>query len=906
MAVKMEVSTDVQKSIENLNRLCGSLEKTAESLDKAAKGFDGIKKAMENNNIAIGNMAKAMQSVSMGLSTAGEQMENVSSKTKDATKNQQELGKESNNTAKGMELSFSKVATVITMVLGTIKKVISAIKNLANKMQEMVKPQAQYIENLNFLEQAYKSADSSGKQLLDTLEKTVGYDPANLVQTMATFRQLGNALDMDSKIADTLANNLVKLSVDVKSITGQELTKVASKFQSAMAGNIRAVRAYGVDVTQAALQQELLRMGIDRKVSSLNRAEKSILTYITMTRQLSTANGDLSRTVNSVGNQWEIFQNQLAELGRLIGGFFIPVLKAILPILNGIIMALNTIISMVMSFFGIDAEGFAKEFGATATSIDDTSDAFDDMASSAGKAGKAAKEAQKSLRGFDKLNNITTPTKSGSGSGSSSAVGGSIDPNLLKGLKEYDLHLESMANWATKIRDKIMEWLGFTKLEDIATGKVSYQFGGMHKIIKRIYQLFEDNPLGKLKRNWLALADPVQFFNAEMKRTLILNDDVWKSFNKLIGQLVDKVAPIITTVVNDIGVAIDWFKKNILEPVQNFIDERFTAVWQDILLPLFEKFNKELLPDLTKAFTDLWENAIKPVADIVGGALSTALNHLINILNPLWKNIINPLINFIIGIGFNGIKLIVTYISQFVIPIITSIIGILSTVWHKYLEPIATFISDIIVAAVEGASKNIGSAIDAIKGVFEGLFNFVDKVFKGDWEGAIGEIGGIFDKVFKPFTTVLDNIKKGFDKVVGAVGKLADKVDVVKKGIGKIGSGAVSFVSSWLGLKASGGIWNNGIWSPVKAYAAGGFPSRGEIFMARETKGPELVGRIGSSTAVLNNDQILEQMTIAVARGIAASGSKGTNVNIVAEADTEGLLNFINFKNASKNRQYGL
>ena len=76
--------------------------------------------------------------------------------------------------------------------------------------------------------------------------------------------------------------------------------------------------------------------------------------------------------------------------------------------------------------------------------------------------------------------------------------------------------------------------------------------------------------------------------------------------------------------------------------------------------------------------------------------------------------------------------------------------------------------------------------------------------------------------------------------------------------------------------------------------------------MARETRGPELVGRIGSSTAVLNNDQILEQMTIAVARGMAASGNQEKQVNIIAEADTEGLLNFINFKNASKNRQYGL
>ncbi len=104
--------------------------------------------------------------------------------------------------------------------------------------------------------------------------------------------------------------------------------------------------------------------------------------------------------------------------------------------------------------------------------------------------------------------------------------------------------------------------------------------------------------------------------------------------------------------------------------------------------------------------------------------------------------------------------------------------------------------------------------------------------------------------------------------------------------------------------KATGGLYSSGIWRPMKAYANGGFPSQGELFMARE-KGPELVGKIGSSTAVMNNDQILDQMTIAVARGMSAV-NKDTNVNIIAQGDTEGMLDFIKFKQISRNRQYGL
>lgn len=110
-------------------------------------------------------------------------------------------------------------------------------------------------------------------------------------------------------------------------------------------------------------------------------------------------------------------------------------------------------------------------------------------------------------------------------------------------------------------------------------------------------------------------------------------------------------------------------------------------------------------------------------------------------------------------------------------------------------------------------------------------------------------------------------------------------------------------LSSIIG-KANGGLFSSGIWRPMKAYANGGFPSQGELFMARE-KGPELVGRIGNSTAVMNNDQILDQMTIAVARGMSAN-KQDTNVNIIAEGDTQGMLDFIKFKQISRNRQYGL
>lgn len=53
---------------------------------------------------------------------------------------------------------------------------------------------------------------------------------------------------------------------------------------------------------------------------------------------------------------------------------------------------------------------------------------------------------------------------------------------------------------------------------------------------------------------------------------------------------------------------------------------------------------------------------------------------------------------------------------------------------------------------------------------------------------------------------------------------------------------------------------------PVQAYAAGGIVPSGQLFQARET-GPELVGRIGNNTAVVNNDQIVTSVSGGVEEG---------------------------------------
>ena len=95
----------------------------------------------------------------------------------------------------------------------------------------------------------------------------------------------------------------------------------------------------------------------------------------------------------------------------------------------------------------------------------------------------------------------------------------------------------------------------------------------------------------------------------------------------------------------------------------------------------------------------------------------------------------------------------------------------------------------------------------------------------------------------------------------------------------------------------------------IKQYATGGIPDFGQMFIARE-KGPELVGKIGSQSAVVNNSQIIEGIEGGVARGMmAVMGSmSGNNSQVVIEnvwrTDSETLYRETQIGKMSADRRY--
>lgn len=123
------------------------------------------------------------------------------------------------------------------------------------------------------------------------------------------------------------------------------------------------------------------------------------------------------------------------------------------------------------------------------------------------------------------------------------------------------------------------------------------------------------------------------------------------------------------------------------------------------------------------------------------------------------------------------------------------------------------------------------------------------KAVGGDWLGAIVSALGAFGNLLPAFGGgssssngggLFDDIFKGVSNFLGGIG-------------------------DWFGkaFDAVGSFFGN-----IFHFADGGFPDVGQLFLARES-GPELVGSMGGSPAVANNDQIIEGIREGVEAAMA-------------------------------------
>jgi hypothetical protein len=428
--------------------------------------------------VNIGELASQVQQLADAFAPLATQMQAISSGFAAFPARIQKLITSTNNLSKSNDkasTSYVNLAAKIGIAIVAVKKAASVLAGFINKSN-------QYVEDLNLFTASMGEYASAAQEYAERVSEIVGIDPAEWLRNQGVFMTITKGFGVASDRAYTMSRNLTQLGYDISSFFNIPFEEAFQKLQSGIAGELEPLRRLGYDLSVARLQQEAYTLGIEKKVSAMTQAEKAELRYYAIMTQVTTAQGDMARTLNAPANQLRVLQAQVTQCARAIGNIFIPALNAILPYAIAVAKVIRLIANAIASLFGfalpeIDYSGIGATVGGVADSTQDIGDGL-------GDATKKAKELKNALLDIDELNIISSPEDtSGSGAGGIGDIGGG---GLGFDLPTYDFLDGAISSKVDEIVQKMKEWLGLNKeidswadLFDTRLGKILLTVGAI-------------------------------------------------------------------------------------------------------------------------------------------------------------------------------------------------------------------------------------------------------------------------------------------------------------------------------------------------------------------------------------------------------------------------------------------
>lgn len=813
----------------------------------------------------------------------------------------------------------------------------SVFQNAANTMSEWFTSSNDYVETLNLFNVTMGEGADAAKKFADSVSEAMGIDVAEWMDYQGTFKQLTSGFGVVEDKANTMSQNLTQLSYDLASFFNTDVETAFDKLSSAMAGQVKGLREFGIDTTVASLQEYALAQGIEKSVRSMTQAEKSMLRYNYIMENSIKIQGDMARTIATPANAIRILTAQLAQMKRALGNIVSVVVVKFIPYVQAMVEIVTDAANAIANFLGyelpkIDYSGLGSGF----------SDEFEDAEESIGGVSDGIKAIKKQLMGFDELNIISNPDTSSSGSGSGEGAGGPLDMkpieyNFLEGLKtdkldEIKEKLKKAAGWAAAIGTAILGWKLGSFLTDLAfagttakglkesllligkkftaTVGITLAVTGLVLEGKGIYeaitQELNTTNFAEIIGGGALTVGGAAMFGSQVGSALIggavgaiiagipmyitgIYDACVQGLNLLNGLLIPIGSTLagagIGAIIGSLGGPIGTGVGALIGVVVGLLTDFTIGIWQNFDA-IEEWFNGlPLIGQMaaTGLFAALTASPLFAIPALIFVAIAAIKTEFFGLWTWFKDTIVSPL-------GKAATWIYTTVLA----PIFESIGKVFAYAKEKY-----TAIKDGLVTAFTAIFSKVKEITDKIKEIFSALWwafkeyvwnPIADRVtqFYND------KIKPVVDKVKGAFTAIWTEFKtRVYDKIVAQVDKMKERIEGMGKkvvdGIAGAFKGVMNnlfwqielFLNTFIrGLNGAIGIINKIPGVEISTVSELSIPrlAEGGIVDAGQMfiareAGPELVGSIGNKTAVANNDQIISGIEAGVYRAMMAANS---------------------------------
>lgn len=658
-----------------------------------------------------------------------------------------------------------------------------AFRKIGQFIAQTVTESNKYQEDLNLFTVALGQYAAEAQNYAEKVSEVLGIDPAQWLRNQGVFNTLLTGFGDTAERAQLMSRNLTQLGYDLSSFFNIPIEDAMQKLQSGISGELEPLRRLGYDLSQARLEQTALNLGIKESVANMTQAEKAELRYYAVMTQVTTAQGDMARTLQAPANQLRILQAQITQASRAIGNIFIPALNAILPYAIAVVKAIREI-----------ANALANLLGFTLTEVDYSSvgklaSGTGAVADNLGSAARSAKELKKYIAGFDELNVLPSNSSGGSGGGASGGGGGGFDFDL----PTYDFLGDAVETRVDEIKDKLKPLLVIALAIGAAFAgwKIGKKVTTAVAALKEGFAVFASSGAGQAILSKLAscVAGVALQFNAAGGGV--------KGFLSVLGLVAKVAAPAVAILV----VVIATLKVLI---------ER----WNDIKSAVANTFGKLKVGERLQALNDKLNQLGEKLGWVDGfwNGLKSTIGSLMNFIGEVVITVVGSsligLFNGLVGVldgvvtAMTGVVEIFTGFAQFLKGVFTGDLELVKKSFATFGSGISKIFSGVIDGLVNGFTGWVSGVIEGVTNLGGTLLGtLIPNIVNGVatfFSNLCTDIAQFFTNAWNSICTLWSTVGNWFNT------KVITPVDTFFSTLGtKI---AASFTTSWVKVKTEWGV----------------------------------------------------------------------------------------------------
>lgn len=152
-----------------------------------------------------------------------------------------------------------------------------------------------------------------------------GLSELSAKQYSSTIGAMLKSMGLSSEATQEMSLALTGLSGDMASFYNLDASDAFEKLRSGISGETEPLKQLGINMSVANLEAFALSKGITTAYDSMSQAEQATLRYQYIMEATADAQGDFSRTSDSLANQQRILQMEVETLSADLGAALLPV-----------------------------------------------------------------------------------------------------------------------------------------------------------------------------------------------------------------------------------------------------------------------------------------------------------------------------------------------------------------------------------------------------------------------------------------------------------------------------------------------------------------------------------------------------------------------------------------------------